>query len=146
MIWWLSDTVDHSWQIEKLISWHWGYVTIIREWLGQHSQFLRCFVRAELVLIFRLLWYDLKEKKVKNIFFQNTIIVQSLFAVFLSFNESRAEENLGVVRMPQAENKISSSANYNSVGNYSTTTTTVVGSGTISKCQHSRITSVAWKT
>ena len=77
---------------------------------------------------------------------QNTIIVPSLFAVFLSFNESRAEENLGVVRMPQAENKIGSSANYNSVGNYSTTTTTVAGSGTISKCQHSGITRVAWKT
>ena len=90
-----------------------------------------------------VLWF---KKKRKNIFLQNTIIVQSLFAVFLSFNESRAEENLGVVRMPQAKNKISSSANYNSVGNYSTTTTTVAGSGTISKCQHSRITSVAWKT
>ena len=69
-----------------------------------------------------------------------------MFAVFLSFNESRAEENLGVVRMPQAENKISSSTNYNSVGNYYTTTTTVAGSGTISKCQHSGITRVAWKT
>ena len=27
VIYWLSDTVDYSWQIEKLYTWQWGLVT-----------------------------------------------------------------------------------------------------------------------